>query len=122
MGALGLACIVIAAVGDSVWSVTASTARAWFGRSPRRLRIVGGNRRAGHDRPGHHARGHGPQGLAVRSPRRSGISGEMTQFPAPPAAGSAPQITLRYRPQDSRIYSRRSGRDLGCQASRLDCN
>jgi threonine/homoserine/homoserine lactone efflux protein len=42
MLALGLVYIVIAAVSDSVWSVIAGTARAWFGRSPRRLRIVGG--------------------------------------------------------------------------------
>jgi threonine/homoserine/homoserine lactone efflux protein len=39
---LGLVYIVIAAISDSMWSVIASSARAWLGRSPRRLRIIGG--------------------------------------------------------------------------------
>jgi threonine/homoserine/homoserine lactone efflux protein len=39
---LGLVYIVIATVSDSAWSLVASTARDWFGRSPRRLRLVGG--------------------------------------------------------------------------------
>ena len=39
---LGLVYVVIAAISDSLWSVIASAAREWFGRSPRRLRMVGG--------------------------------------------------------------------------------
>lgn len=39
---LGLIFVLIALVCDSAWSLAASGARAWFGRSPRRLRIVGG--------------------------------------------------------------------------------
>jgi threonine/homoserine/homoserine lactone efflux protein len=42
MLALGLIFVVIALVCDSTWSLAASGARAWFGRSPRRLRMVGG--------------------------------------------------------------------------------
>jgi threonine/homoserine/homoserine lactone efflux protein len=39
---LGLIFVLIALVCDSTWSLAASGARAWFGRSPRRLRLVGG--------------------------------------------------------------------------------
>ncbi|MQA85858.1 MAG: LysE family translocator [Streptosporangiales bacterium] len=39
---LGLIFVLIALVSDSVWSLAASGARAWFGRSPRRLQLVGG--------------------------------------------------------------------------------
>jgi threonine/homoserine/homoserine lactone efflux protein len=42
MLALGLIFVIIALVCDSTWSLAASGARAWFGRSPRRLRMVGG--------------------------------------------------------------------------------
>jgi threonine/homoserine/homoserine lactone efflux protein len=38
---LGLIFVLIAFVCDSAWSLAASGARAWFGRSPRRLRLVG---------------------------------------------------------------------------------
>lgn len=39
---LGVAFPLIALVCDSVWAVTASRARDWFGQSPRRLEAVGG--------------------------------------------------------------------------------
>jgi threonine/homoserine/homoserine lactone efflux protein len=39
---LGLIFVLIALVCDSTWSLAASGARAWFGRSPRRLQLVGG--------------------------------------------------------------------------------
>lgn len=39
---LGLIFVLIALVCDSSWSLAASGARVWFGRSPRRLRLVGG--------------------------------------------------------------------------------
>lgn len=39
---LGLIFAVIALVCDSTWGLAASGARAWFGRSPRRLAMVGG--------------------------------------------------------------------------------
>jgi threonine/homoserine/homoserine lactone efflux protein len=39
---LGLIFVLIALVCDSTWSLAASGARVWFGRSPRRLRLVGG--------------------------------------------------------------------------------
>ncbi|GAA3208686.1 hypothetical protein GCM10020256_05350 [Streptomyces thermocoprophilus] len=39
---LGLVFNVIALVSDSVWGLVAATARDWFGRSPRRLSMVGG--------------------------------------------------------------------------------
>lgn len=39
---LGLIFVLIALVCDSIWSLAASGARAWFGRSPRRLRLLGG--------------------------------------------------------------------------------
>jgi threonine/homoserine/homoserine lactone efflux protein len=42
MLALGLIFTLIALVCDSVWGLAASGARAWFGRSPRRLRMIGG--------------------------------------------------------------------------------
>ena len=42
MIALSLVSFVIALVSDSLWSLLASGARAWFGRSPRRLELVGG--------------------------------------------------------------------------------
>ncbi|MEV6006337.1 LysE family translocator [Streptomyces sp. NPDC051976] len=39
---LGLVFTVIALVCDTVWALTASAARTWFARSPRRLSAVGG--------------------------------------------------------------------------------
>jgi threonine/homoserine/homoserine lactone efflux protein len=42
MFVLGLIFVLIAFVCDSAWSLAASGARTWFGRSPRRLRLVGG--------------------------------------------------------------------------------
>ena len=39
---LGMIFNVIALVSDSLWGVVASQARDWFGRSPRRLSLVGG--------------------------------------------------------------------------------
>src|SRR5215472_9048285 len=42
MMVLALIFVAIAAVSDSVWGLVASGARAWFGRSERRLALVGG--------------------------------------------------------------------------------
>jgi threonine/homoserine/homoserine lactone efflux protein len=42
MFTLGMIFVLIALVCDSAWGLVASGARDWFGRSPRRLRIVGG--------------------------------------------------------------------------------
>ncbi|MFR9722726.1 LysE family translocator [Streptomyces sp. MS19] len=39
---LGLVFSAIALVSDSAWGLVASGARVWFGRSPRRLSLVGG--------------------------------------------------------------------------------
>ncbi|WP_328470870.1 LysE family translocator [Streptomyces sp. NBC_00448] len=39
---LGLVFTVIALVCDSVWALTASAARTWFARSPRRMAAIGG--------------------------------------------------------------------------------
>ncbi len=39
---MGLLFVMIALICDSTWSLAASGARTWFGRSPRRLRMVGG--------------------------------------------------------------------------------
>ncbi len=39
---LGLVYVVIAVMGDSAWGLAAGSVREWFGRSPRRLRVVGG--------------------------------------------------------------------------------
>jgi len=39
---LGTVFALIATISDSVWSLVASGARAWFGRSPRRMELVGG--------------------------------------------------------------------------------
>ncbi|RZB19657.1 LysE family translocator [Streptomyces sp. F001] len=39
---LGLVFNIIAVVFDSLWGLTAATARNWFARSPRRLSLVGG--------------------------------------------------------------------------------
>ncbi|MFE3046138.1 LysE family translocator [Streptomyces albidoflavus] len=39
---LGLAGAVLALVSDGLWGLTASAARTWFGRSPRRMAMVGG--------------------------------------------------------------------------------
>jgi len=38
---LGLVFVTLALVCDSVWALGASAARAWFGRSPRRLSVLG---------------------------------------------------------------------------------
>ena len=40
--AFGCLAVVIALVSDTVWALLAGSARAWFGRSPRRLRLMGG--------------------------------------------------------------------------------
>jgi threonine/homoserine/homoserine lactone efflux protein len=42
MFALGMIFVLIALISDVLWSLAAGTARAWFGRSPRRLQMVGG--------------------------------------------------------------------------------
>lgn len=42
MLALGLVFNLIALVSDTVWGLAAAGARGWFGRSPRRLSLVGG--------------------------------------------------------------------------------
>jgi threonine/homoserine/homoserine lactone efflux protein len=39
---LGAVFALIATVSDAAWSLAASGARDWFGRSPRRLELVGG--------------------------------------------------------------------------------
>ena len=39
---LSLVSFLIALVSDSAWSLVASTVRAWFARSPRRLELIGG--------------------------------------------------------------------------------
>jgi threonine/homoserine/homoserine lactone efflux protein len=39
---LGTVFALIATISDSAWSLVASGARAWFGRSPRRMELVGG--------------------------------------------------------------------------------
>jgi threonine/homoserine/homoserine lactone efflux protein len=39
---LGLVCVLIALVSDSVWALLAGTAGTWLGRSPRRLSTIGG--------------------------------------------------------------------------------
>jgi threonine/homoserine/homoserine lactone efflux protein len=39
--ALGLVFVAIALLSDSAWAVVAGTARNWFARSPRRLKLVG---------------------------------------------------------------------------------
>jgi threonine/homoserine/homoserine lactone efflux protein len=39
---LGMIFTLIALISDAIWSLAAGTARGWFGRSPRRLRLVGG--------------------------------------------------------------------------------
>jgi len=41
MLALGLVFVVIALISDSAWGIAAGTARAWFGRSPRRVERLG---------------------------------------------------------------------------------
>ncbi|GHF81973.1 lysine transporter LysE [Kitasatospora xanthocidica] len=39
---LGLAGAVLALISDGLWGLTASAARTWFGRSPRRMSLIGG--------------------------------------------------------------------------------
>jgi threonine/homoserine/homoserine lactone efflux protein len=39
---LGVIFALIATISDGAWSLVASGARSWFGRSPRRLELVGG--------------------------------------------------------------------------------
>lgn len=39
---LGAVFMAIALVSDSMWAIIAGTARTWFARSPRRLRLIGG--------------------------------------------------------------------------------
>ncbi len=40
--AFGLIAVAIALVSDSAWAMLAGTARAWLGRKPRRLELLGG--------------------------------------------------------------------------------
>jgi threonine/homoserine/homoserine lactone efflux protein len=42
LGFLGTICLVIALLSDGAWALASGTARAWLGRSPRRLAAVGG--------------------------------------------------------------------------------
>jgi threonine/homoserine/homoserine lactone efflux protein len=42
LGFLGAICLVIAVLSDGAWALASGTARAWLGRSPRRLAAVGG--------------------------------------------------------------------------------
>jgi threonine/homoserine/homoserine lactone efflux protein len=37
LATLGVICGIVAAASDSTWAIASGTARAWFGRSPRRL-------------------------------------------------------------------------------------
>ena len=37
LATLGVLCGFVAAVSDSTWAIVSGTARAWLGRSPRRL-------------------------------------------------------------------------------------
>jgi threonine/homoserine/homoserine lactone efflux protein len=39
---LGLLFVLISLVSDASWTVVAGGARAWFGRSPRRMEMMGG--------------------------------------------------------------------------------
>ncbi|MFJ6393739.1 LysE family translocator [Streptomyces sp. NPDC091972] len=39
---LGLVGALLQLVSDSIWGLTAATARAWLGRSPRRMSLIGG--------------------------------------------------------------------------------
>ena len=39
---LGLVFVLIALVSDAAWTAVAGGARAWFGRSPRRMEMIGG--------------------------------------------------------------------------------
>lgn len=39
---LGLVCVTIALITDATWGMLAGTARAWLGRSARRLEVLGG--------------------------------------------------------------------------------
>jgi threonine/homoserine/homoserine lactone efflux protein len=39
---LGLVFAAIALVSDTLWALAAGVFRAWFARSPRRLKLVGG--------------------------------------------------------------------------------
>jgi threonine/homoserine/homoserine lactone efflux protein len=39
---LGFLFVLIALVSDSAWTVVAARARSWFGRSPRRMELIGG--------------------------------------------------------------------------------
>jgi threonine/homoserine/homoserine lactone efflux protein len=38
----GAVSVCIAVVSDGAWAMVAGTARAWLGRSPRRLELIGG--------------------------------------------------------------------------------
>jgi threonine/homoserine/homoserine lactone efflux protein len=55
---LSLVSFAIALVSDSAWGLLASTVRARFARSPRRLQLVGVARWPGDDRPGPAGHGH----------------------------------------------------------------
>jgi threonine/homoserine/homoserine lactone efflux protein len=39
---LGTLFVLVALIGDSLWTLAAAGARAWFARSPRRMELVGG--------------------------------------------------------------------------------
>jgi threonine/homoserine/homoserine lactone efflux protein len=39
---LGFLFVVIALLSDSAWTAVAGGARSWFGRSPRRMEMIGG--------------------------------------------------------------------------------
>jgi threonine/homoserine/homoserine lactone efflux protein len=39
---LGVICVVIALLSDGAWALASGTARAWLGRSPRRLEWLTG--------------------------------------------------------------------------------
>jgi threonine/homoserine/homoserine lactone efflux protein len=39
---LGFLFVLIALISDSAWTVVAARARSWFGRSPRRMELIGG--------------------------------------------------------------------------------
>jgi threonine/homoserine/homoserine lactone efflux protein len=40
LATLGVICGLVAAVSDSTWALASGTARAWLGRSPRRLELL----------------------------------------------------------------------------------
>ena len=85
---LSLVSFTIALASDSAWSLVASTARSWFGRSPRRLELVGGAGWPGHDRPGDLRGRHRPQEL-------TGIQAARTASAIASAEGARPGTERR---------------------------